>query len=105
MTDLLEQLSDSLADRLAASASFIVAIRTGHRDYSGILWRPDVVITSEQVLPQGTGFTIAHAGTEFPATLAGRDPGTNVAALRLSRPLDGSAPSPEASPRAGSRRR
>ena len=102
MTDLLEQLSDSLADRLGGAGGFVVAIRTGHRDYSGILWRPDVVVTSEQVLPQGTGFAIAHAGAEIPATLAGRDPGTNVAALRLSRPLDGSAPSPETSPRAGS---
>ena len=102
MTDLLEQLSASLADRLVASGSFVVAVRTGHRDYSGILWRPDVVVTSEQVLPQGTSFTIAHAGTELPATLAGRDPGTNVAALRLSRPLDGSAPSADSSPHAGS---
>jgi S1-C subfamily serine protease len=102
MTDLLEQLSDSLADRLAAAAGFVVAIRTGHRDCSGILWRPDVVVTSEQVLPQGTGFTIAQAGAEFPAALAGRDPGTNVAVLRLPRPLDGSVPTREPYPRTGS---
>jgi len=102
MTDFLEQLSDSLADRLAAVAGLVVAIRTGHRDYSGILWRDDVVVTSEQVLPQGTDFTIAHAGTEHPAMLAGRDPGTNVAVLRLGRPLEARALPPEPSPRAGS---
>lgn len=102
MTDFLEQLSDSLADRLAAVAGIVVAIRTGHRDYSGILWRDDVVVTSEQVLPQGADFTIAHAGAELPARLAGRDPGTNVAVLRLFRPLEGKVHPVESSPRAGS---
>lgn len=102
MADFLEQLSDALADRLAAAAGSVVAIRTGHRDCSGILWRDDVVVTSEQVLPQGTDFTIAHAGTELPAMLAGRDPGTNVAALRLFRPLEGRTLATEPSPRAGS---
>ncbi len=102
MADFLEQLSDSLADRLATVAGSVVAIRIGHRDYSGILWRDDVVVTSEQVLPQGTDFTIAHAGAEHPATLAGRDPGTNVAVLRLFRPLEGKVLAVESSPRAGS---
>ena len=102
MADFLEQLSDALADRLAAAAGKVVAIRTGHRDCSGILWRDDVVVTSEQVLPQGTDFTVAHAGTQLPATLAGRDPGTNVAVLRLLRPLEARAAAPEVAPRAGS---
>ncbi len=102
MADFLEQLSDSLADRVATVAGNVVAIRTGHRDCSGILWRNDVVVTSEQILPQGTDFTIAYAGAEHPARLAGRDPGTNVAVLRLVRPLEGKALTPEPSPRAGS---
>jgi S1-C subfamily serine protease len=102
MTDILEQLSDALADRLAAASAFVVAVRLGHRDYSGILWRDDVVVTSEQVLPQGTAFTIVHDGSEVQAKLAGRDPGTNVAALRLSRGLGRAIPASEASPRAGS---
>ena len=50
-TDPLEQLSEALADRLAAASPFVVAIRTGRRDCSGILWRDDVVVTSEQLLP------------------------------------------------------
>ncbi len=102
MTDILDQLSDALADRLTAASAYVVAIRTGHRDYSGILWRDDVVVTSEQVLPEGPDFTIVHAGSEVPAKLAGRDPGTNVAALRLSRALGRAIPAIEASPRAGS---
>ena len=44
--DSLNQFSDSLADNLAEAATFTVAIRTGRRDRSGILWRDDVVVTS-----------------------------------------------------------
>ena len=52
-TDPLEQFSDALADRLAAASRFVVAIRTGRRDCSGILWRDDVVVTSEQTDARG----------------------------------------------------
>ena len=86
-TDSLEQFSDALADRVADAATFTVAIRTGRRDRSGMLWRDDVVVTSEQVLPDGTDFTVVRNGTEMPARLAGRDPGTNVAVLRLTQGL------------------
>jgi S1-C subfamily serine protease len=101
-TDPLEQLSEALAERLAAASPFVVAIRTGRRDYSGILWRDDVVVTSEQILPDTSDFTILRAGTNVAARLAGRDAGTNVAALRLSQGLGGLLPPVEPSPRAGS---
>jgi S1-C subfamily serine protease len=101
-TDTLEQISDALADRLAEAASFTVAIRTGRRDRSGILWRDDVVVTSEQMLPDGTDFTVVRNGVETPARLAGRDPGTNVAVLRLAQGLGGRLPEVAATPRPGS---
>jgi S1-C subfamily serine protease len=101
-TDPLEQFSEALAERLAAASPFVVAIRTGRRDYSGILWRDDVVVTSEQILPDTSDFTILRAGTNVAARLAGRDAGTNVAALRLSQGLGGLLPPVEPSPRAGS---
>src|ERR1700760_1900264 len=69
----LEQFSEALAERVAA-ASFAVAIRTGRRGLSGILWRDDVVVTSDQMLPDRSDFTIVHRGTEASARLAGRDP-------------------------------
>src|SRR6476660_3668422 len=50
--DLIEQFSAGLADRVAAAASFTVGIETGKRPASGILWRPDVVVASEQMLPE-----------------------------------------------------
>lgn len=101
-TDSLDQFSEALADRLAAAASFTVAIRTGRRDRSGILWRDDVVVTSEQVLPDGPDFTLVRNGAETPARLAGRDPGTNVAVLRLAHGLGGARPETAPSVRPGS---
>ncbi len=100
-SDPLEQFSEALADRLA-EVTFAVAIRTGRRDRSGILWRDDVVVTSDQVLPEGPDFTVVRNGTEFPAKLAGRDPGTNVAVLRLAQGLGRAGPEFSGPPRAGS---
>lgn len=101
--DPLEQFSEALADRVQVAASFVVCIRTGRRDRSGILWRNDVVVTSEQALPEGMKFTVVHDGTEMQAELAGRDPGTNVAVLRLAQPIVApSLPAAIASPRPGS---
>lgn len=102
MTDVFEQFSDALADRTAAATASVVAIRTGHRPRTGILWRPDVVVTSEQVLPDEAEVTLVTAGAEVPARVVGRDPGTNVAVLRAVRALDGTRPAPAPMPRVGS---
>jgi S1-C subfamily serine protease len=98
MTDLLEQFSTALADRVAAAAPCVVAIGTGRRHVSGILWRPDVVVTSAQELPDRSNFTLRRAGGEMTAQLAGRDPGTNVAVLRLAQPIDAALPPPASAP-------
>jgi S1-C subfamily serine protease len=101
MTDPIHQLSDALADRIAAAAPSVVAIGTGRRHASGILWRPDVVIASAQTLPDREDFTLRRAGSEVTARLAGRDPGTNVALLRLAQPIDATLPPIAPVPRVG----
>src|SRR6266700_2434700 len=51
--DALTQLSDALAGRAAAAAGFVASIHAPKaRPRSGILWRPDVVVASEQVFPK-----------------------------------------------------
>lgn len=56
----------------------------GRHHLSGILWRSGVLVTSEQSLPDAEGYTaILPGGTRVAAVLAGRDPSTNVAVLRL----------------------
>jgi S1-C subfamily serine protease len=99
--DVIEQMSEALADRVAA-ARCVVAVHGGHRHVSGILWQPDTVVTSEQLLGERTDFTVAHRGATVAAKLAGRDPGTNVAVLRLDTPLDGAPPEAGPLPRVGS---
>ena len=71
MTDLLEQMSAGLADRVAAVAPCVVAIGTGRHHVSGILWRPDVVVTSAQELPNRTEFKLRRAGVEQMAQCVG----------------------------------
>jgi S1-C subfamily serine protease len=90
-----------LADRVAA-AGCVVAVHGGHRHVSGILWQPDTVVTSEQLLGERADFTVAHRGATVAARLAGRDPGTNVAVLRLDTRLDGAPPEAAPIPRVGS---
>jgi S1-C subfamily serine protease len=101
-TDPLEQFSEALADRLAAASRLVVTVRTGRRDCSGILWRDDVVVTSEQLLPEGPTFPVVQNGSETAATLAGCDRGTNVAVLRLAQKLAVASPATAPSPRPGS---
>jgi S1-C subfamily serine protease len=56
----------------------------GHRMRSGTLWRKDVVVASEQQFPDiGDAKVTLADGSAFTARVAGRDPGTNVVALRL----------------------
>lgn len=88
-TDLLEQLSAALAARAAAVQGAIVAIRTPEaRHVSGTLWAPDVAVASEQSLPRRDEYELVVAGgAVVNAKPAGRDPGTNVALLRLERPV------------------
>jgi S1-C subfamily serine protease len=91
--DHIEQFSTSLADRIALAAPIAVGIHTGRRAASGILWRSDVVIASEQMLPDDTSaLQVVRGGRTIAARLAGRDPGTNVAVLQLETALDGTLP-------------
>jgi S1-C subfamily serine protease len=100
--DMLTQLSDAVTARVAAAGALIAAIRVrGHAPRSGTLWRKDVVVASEQSLPRLEHAEVMLAdGKTVAARLAGRDPGTNVAVLRLT----GSAQpawSPAAEPQPG----
>ena len=83
--DLLTAFSEAVASRAAAAASLVAAIRMrGHSLRSGTLWRKDVVVASEQALPRGEEAEVElDAGGTFAARIAGRDPGTNIAVLRL----------------------
>jgi S1-C subfamily serine protease len=84
--DLLAQFSNALATRAEAAKNMIVAIRLAHeRHITGMVWRSEIVVVSEQSLPRKDEFElIAAGGSVLTAKIAGRDPGTNVAILRLA---------------------
>ena len=87
-SDLLAQLSSDLAARTAALQGAAAAIRVSpERHISGTFWQPDVVVASEQSLPGREEFElVVPGGSAAMAKLAGRDPGTNIAVLRLAQP-------------------
>jgi len=89
MTELIEQFSSELAARTAALQGAAAAIRLPRgRHVSAILWRPGVVVASEQSLPEREEFDLVPpGGAQATARLAGRDAGTNIAVLRLSPPV------------------
>ncbi len=99
--DLIDQISNAFADHVAAVAPNVVAVATGRRPISGILWRADVVVTSEQMLPDTAECAVRYGGTEQAAKPAGRDPGTNIALLRLSAPAEAVLPAAAPTPRVG----
>src|ERR1700726_4535602 len=84
--DLLAQFSNALATRAEAAKNAIVAIRLAHeRHITGMVWRSEIVVVSEQSLPRKDDFElIAAGGSVLTAKIAGRDPGTNIAILRLA---------------------
>src|SRR6476659_2826888 len=91
-TQLLEQFSAALAERASAVRASLAAVRLNHgRHLSATLWQPDIAVTSEQSLPRREEFELLAAGATVKAKLAVRDPGTNLAALRLERPIESSA--------------
>jgi S1-C subfamily serine protease len=87
--DALAQFSRALVARAKAATNTVVAIRLAHeRHLTGLVWGPDIVIASEQSLPDKNDFELVAAdGAVVAATLAGRDPSTNVAMLRLATQL------------------
>ena len=81
--------SDALATRVEFAKPTAVALRLAHeRHVSGIVWRPDAIIASEQSLPERDEFEVVTAGGAVTtAKVAGRDSSTNIAVLRVQAPL------------------
>src|SRR6202521_1407543 len=84
--DLLAEFSNALARRAEAARNAVVAVRLAHeRHITGMVWRSEIVVVSEQSLPRRDDFElVAAGGSVLTARIAGRDPGTNVAILRLA---------------------
>lgn len=87
----LQSLSDDLAAAVEVASRSVVAIHARRRiPSSGVVWREGIVVTAHHTVQREDGITVSLAdGTTVGATLAGRDPSTDLAVLRLE---SGAAP-------------
>jgi serine protease DegQ len=81
----LAQLSESLADSVAAAAPSVVQVHGAGRPASGLVFAPDIVITTMRALGREDGLHVrGHEGPVIEAHLAGWDPTTSLALLRVA---------------------
>ncbi len=86
----LGQMSDALAALVNDAAPMLCAIRTGpNRHVTGLVWRPELVVTCDQPLPAQESYTIVlpPGASLLPARPARRDPTSNLASLELDTQL------------------
>ncbi|NJN85080.1 MAG: PDZ domain-containing protein [Leptolyngbyaceae cyanobacterium SL_7_1] len=80
----LANLSNSFAAAIAHAGQAIVTIHGGRRmTASGVHWQPGVVVTTDHALKHDE-ITVTLGDRSLPASLIGRDPGTDLALLKLS---------------------
>ena len=82
---LLAALSEQFSAIVQRAAGSVVAVHGGHRAFpSGIHWRAGIVVTAEEVLDRDDDIAVTlPGGRRVPASLAGRDPTTDIAVLRF----------------------
>lgn len=95
MTTALATLSADIASLAASAGPGIVRVHARKGPpASGIVWRPGLIVTAEEAIETDDAIAVTLPdGTRAEATLAGRDPTTDVAVLRCA-----AAATPLASP-------
>lgn len=85
MESTLINLSNELAGIVRAANPHVVSVRARrHYPSSGVLWSSGVVVTADHTLQREDDITVTLSdGKGVAATLAGRDPGTDLAVLRI----------------------
>jgi S1-C subfamily serine protease len=88
MSTELAAFSSELAAIVEKSAPSVVAVHARPRfPSSGVFWRPGVIVTAEHTIRREEEITVTLPdGSNAPATLAGSDPGTDVAVLKAEFP-------------------
>jgi S1-C subfamily serine protease len=88
MSDFAWQFSESLAGVVDKAAAGVVRINgRRRRPSSGVIWSSGVVVTTHHVLEWEEDIAVGFPdGTTSTATVVGRDPSTDLAALRVAGP-------------------
>jgi len=84
MTQVLTSFSNALADAVAAAAPSVVQVHGSRRPATGVVYGADAVVTTTRGLGREDGLHVRRAdGTTLDAELAGWDPATGLAVLRV----------------------
>jgi S1-C subfamily serine protease len=84
-TGALLGLSNDLADAVETAGKSIVAVHARrHVAASGVVWRPGVIVATDHTIEREDGIKLTLPdGSTTGATLAARDPGTDLAVLKF----------------------
>lgn len=101
--NVLEELSDALAGAAEQAGKATLMVNARHRlPASGVVYTADAVLTADHVIEREDDILVTFAdGTEAPARLAGRDPGSDLAVLKLDKPAPAVAQAAESPARIG----
>ena len=84
-TDLLSSFSNALADAVSAASPSVVQVQGRRRPASGLVYADNVVLTTVRALGREDGLHVRrHDGRTLDAELAGWDPTTSLAVLRVA---------------------
>jgi S1-C subfamily serine protease len=83
-SSLLKDLSTEIARIVAGAAGWVAAVHSHRSRSSGFIWRPGLIVTADEALAEEGDIAITLPdGETVPAKLAGRDPSTDIALLRI----------------------
>lgn len=85
-TSTLAQISDGLAAAVETAAASTVLVNARRRfPASGIIWSAGgVIVTSDHAIERDEVEVMLPDGTRHSATIAGRDPGSDIAVLKIA---------------------
>ena len=85
MANELAALSNEIAAAVELAGRNVVAVHARPRfSSSGVFWRPGAIVTAEHTVRREEEITVTLPdGATVPATLAGTDPGTDLAVLKI----------------------
>jgi S1-C subfamily serine protease len=84
-TNFLADFSNHLADAIDRAAPSVVQVQARRRPATGLVYAPDVVLTTVRALGRDEGIRVRRAdGATFDADMAGWDPTTGLVVLRVA---------------------
>jgi len=88
--NVLVELSDALADAAEKAGNATVLVNARRRmPASGIVYASDLILTADHIVEREEGIKVMLGdGAEVAARIAGRDPGSDLAVLKLERALE-----------------